>query len=171
MIQCRSIDVSTCSQFALRWRTEDEVVSGSGETSCGNTRCKHHDIMNQNATSSSTHKRSKLALHTLELPFGYSEDGEAKSALVKVVLCDKCVKKIMWKREQAKKALAPGSRSDSVKSLSLEKKAEGSLHESSNPSLSRNGPDTRHDERGTHRRRRSRSLSPSRDPDKRHKRR
>jgi protein FRA10AC1 len=122
------------------------------------------DQIDRSAVSSSTHKRSKVALHTLELPFGYSEGGEIKSALVKVVLCDKCVKKIMWKREQAKKARASGS---------LESLAEGSLHESSKQSLSPTGNSKQGnlDERGTHRRRRSRSLSPSRDPDKRHKRR
>jgi protein FRA10AC1 len=146
------------------------VVLGSGQGTCGNTRCKYHDIMDQidrPAVSSSTHKRSKVALHTLELPFGYSEGGEAKSALVKVVLCDKCVKKIMWKREQAKKARASGSVE------SLEQKAEGSLHESYKRSLSLTGDSKqgKPDERSTQRRRRSRSLSPSRDSDKRHKRR
>ena len=30
------------------------------------------------------------------------EQGESKSALVKVALCEKCVKKLMWKREKEK---------------------------------------------------------------------
>ncbi|KAL0954423.1 hypothetical protein HGRIS_003409 [Hohenbuehelia grisea] len=76
-------------QFALRWRTENEVLSGAGETSCGNTRCEHH---------ASTAQLPKLT--TLELPFAYQEHGEAKSALVKVVLCPRCLKKLMWKRDK-----------------------------------------------------------------------
>ena len=34
----------------------------------------------------------------------YEEQGETKSALVKVVLCGKCVKKLMWKRQKEKEA-------------------------------------------------------------------
>ncbi|KAJ7592849.1 folate-sensitive fragile site protein Fra10Ac1, partial [Mycena floridula] len=77
--------------FALRWRTEEEVLSGAGEESCGNTRCKYHDASRRIPT-----------LTTLELPFTYSEEGESKSALVKVVLCDRCLKKLMWKRTKEK---------------------------------------------------------------------
>ena len=78
-------------QFALRWRTEAEVLLGAGETSCGNTRCVHHDV---NAPMPS--------LSTLELPFVYEEQGQTKSALVKVVMCERCVKKLMWKRQKDK---------------------------------------------------------------------
>ncbi|KAG6856502.1 hypothetical protein H0H87_003695 [Tephrocybe sp. NHM501043] len=66
--------------FALRWRTEDEVLSGAGETTCG----------------------SPPGLTTLELPFAYEEHGENKSALVKVVLCPRCFGKLMWKRRKEK---------------------------------------------------------------------
>jgi protein FRA10AC1 len=45
-------------------------------------------------------------LATLELPFAYAEHGQTKTALVKVVLCAKCVKKINWKREHDKAAAA-----------------------------------------------------------------
>lgn len=41
-------------------------------------------------------------LKTLELPFSYEERGERKLALVKVVLCDKCCGKLMWKRRKEK---------------------------------------------------------------------
>ena len=41
-------------------------------------------------------------MKTLELPFAYVEKGENKMALVKVVLCDKCCKKLMWKRNKEK---------------------------------------------------------------------
>ncbi|KAF9489624.1 hypothetical protein BDN71DRAFT_1401318 [Pleurotus eryngii] len=78
--------------FALRWRTESEVLSGAGETSCGNTRCEHH----------AAPEGSGPRLTTLELPFAYEEHREAKSALVKVVLCPKCRKKLLWKRQKEK---------------------------------------------------------------------
>ncbi|KAG8785002.1 hypothetical protein FRC16_002028, partial [Serendipita sp. 398] len=80
--------------FALRWRTEAEVVSGAGESTCGNTRCKHHDpekdkkLLFHTQPSSSRRNKESPNLNTLELPFGYVEDGQLKSALVKVVLCD-----------------------------------------------------------------------------------
>ncbi|KAI0789861.1 folate-sensitive fragile site protein Fra10Ac1-domain-containing protein [Abortiporus biennis] len=80
--------------FALRWRTEKEVISGAGETTCGNTRCPFH--------SSEHVEELRPSLKTLELPFSYEEDGENKFALVKMVLCDKCCRKIMWKRNKEK---------------------------------------------------------------------
>jgi protein FRA10AC1 len=45
-------------------------------------------------------------LVTLELPFSYVEHGEDKFALVKVVLCGKCCKKLMWKRTKEKEISA-----------------------------------------------------------------
>lgn len=66
-------------------------MSGAGETTCGNTRCAHH-----------TADEQMPPLSTLELPFAYEEQGEAKSALVKVVLCGRCVKKLLWKRQKEK---------------------------------------------------------------------
>ncbi|KAJ7270809.1 folate-sensitive fragile site protein Fra10Ac1-domain-containing protein [Mycena rebaudengoi] len=80
--------------FALRWRTESEVLVGAGETSCGNTRCRHH------------HEQRGIALSTLELPFVYAEHGQTKSALVKAVLCARCVGKLMWKRRKEKAGAA-----------------------------------------------------------------
>ncbi|KAH9998793.1 folate-sensitive fragile site protein Fra10Ac1-domain-containing protein [Russula compacta] len=82
--------------FALRWRTEAEVLSAAGENTCGNTRCKHHN--NQDAT---------VQLSTLELPFAYEEHREHKTALVKVVLCPRCSKKLMWKRDKEKSGQPP----------------------------------------------------------------
>ena len=90
-------------QFALRWRTESEVLSGAGENSCGNTRCKHHN--NQDTATQLT---------TLELPFAYEEHGEPKSALVKVVLCPRCLKKLMWKRNMDKEGQAPTSTEEPI---------------------------------------------------------
>jgi protein FRA10AC1 len=84
-------------QFALRWRTESEVLSGAGERSCGNTRCPLH-------TPPPDEEDRIPGLATLELPFAYEEHGEKKSALVKIVLCARCVRKLMWKREREKAA-------------------------------------------------------------------
>lgn len=67
------------------------MLSGAGENTCGNTRCKHH-----------TNQDTAVQLSTLELPFAYEEHGEHKSALVKVVLCPRCLKKLMWKRNKEK---------------------------------------------------------------------
>ena len=44
-------------------------------------------------------------LSTLEVPFAYVERGEQKSALVKLVLCPSCVKKLTYKRRKEKEAL------------------------------------------------------------------
>ncbi|KAJ7472849.1 folate-sensitive fragile site protein Fra10Ac1-domain-containing protein [Mycena latifolia] len=68
-----------------------EVLARAGETSCGNTRC---------ATSPRGPARTPLS--TLELPFTYAEHGEAKSAFVKAVLCEKCLGKLMWTRRKEK---------------------------------------------------------------------
>jgi protein FRA10AC1 len=40
----------------------------------------------------------------MELPFSYVERGETRvrEVMVKVVLCERCVKKLMWKREREK---------------------------------------------------------------------
>ncbi|KAF9453494.1 hypothetical protein P691DRAFT_719673 [Macrolepiota fuliginosa MF-IS2] len=93
--------------FALRWRTESEVLSGAGESTCGNTRCKYH-YSSTPSLSLSRKKKKEPQLTTLELPFAYIEHGEAKSALVKVVLCPRCVKKLMWKRMKDKERTQAG---------------------------------------------------------------
>ncbi|THU99918.1 hypothetical protein K435DRAFT_837487 [Dendrothele bispora CBS 962.96] len=112
--------------FALRWRTESEVLSGAGESTCGNTRCKYHESRESESSSlsqsfrnpdwlsederedssgKSRSKKFKRPLTTVELPFAYVEHGETKSALVKVVLCEKCLGKLMWKRRKQKEEL------------------------------------------------------------------
>lgn len=90
--------VNSCLQVALRWRTEGEVVSGAGQLTCGNTRCAHHP------PAAHKSRQSPKTLVTLELPFAYVEEGERKSALVKVALCRRCQKKLTWKRDQEKLA-------------------------------------------------------------------
>lgn len=53
-------------QIAMRWRTEQEVVLGKGQFSCGNKHCKTEDD-----------------LHSWEVNFAYLENDEKKNALVK----------------------------------------------------------------------------------------
>ncbi|KAJ7745651.1 folate-sensitive fragile site protein Fra10Ac1-domain-containing protein [Mycena metata] len=97
--------------FSLRWRTEAEVLSGAGETTCGNTRCEHHDLRG----------RRPPPLTTLELPFAYTEHREEKSALVKAVLCEKCLGKLMWKRRKEKeRLLAEASEATNVEKPDLQ---------------------------------------------------
>lgn len=100
------------------------------------------------------------ALSTLELPFGYEEQGEQKSALVKMVLCERCVKKLLWKRRKEKE----GVEEESTGELKLHRKPDRSAVQVSRerePSgdQSRVGQ-TSQDSTLKKRRRSSRSLSP-----------
>lgn len=54
-------------QIAMRWRTEQEVVSGKGQFSCGNKTCPEAE-----------------GLRTWEVNFAYKEQEEKKNALVKL---------------------------------------------------------------------------------------
>ncbi|CAE6438128.1 unnamed protein product [Rhizoctonia solani] len=94
-------------QFALRWRTEPEVISGLGQFTCGNTRCAYHQADDDRPVP-------QPKLITMELPFGYVEDQEAKSALVKVVLCERCKNKLMWKREKDREVTELGEGDDRI---------------------------------------------------------
>jgi len=114
--------------FSLSWRTESEVLSGAGENSCGNTRCKHHN--NQDTATQLT---------TLELPFAYEEHGERKSALVKVVLCPRCLKKLMWKRNMDKGGPAPTSTEESIERGNKEEGVGGAEDETERSRRSRDG--------------------------------
>ena len=82
------------AQFSLRWRTENEVLDGTGEMTCANMRCEYH------CPHSAPNPPS---LTTLELPFTYEEKGVAKQALVKVIMCPKCVRKLMWKKTRERR--------------------------------------------------------------------
>nr|GAT55910.1 predicted protein [Mycena chlorophos] len=143
--------------FSLRWRTESEVLSGAGESTCGNTRCTHHDPRN---ADSETHKPKRGRLTTLELPFAYEEHGEAKSALVKTVLCEKCLGKMMWKKRKEREAAGSARRED--------REVDGDEDYGPAVPSARSGRDEgrKSDEPQT-RRRNSRSWSPARRPTER----
>ena len=72
--------------IGLRWRIEKEVVSGKGQFSCGNKKCDARD-----------------GLGSFELNFAYQENGERKSALVKVRACPTCADKLNFGRSAALK--------------------------------------------------------------------
>lgn len=90
------------AKIALRWRTAPEVVNGIGETTCASLRCAYH----QPIASGSTPRHgdgefrdegvSMPPLIAYELPFVYQEAGVRKEALVKVKVCSKCSKKLLW---------------------------------------------------------------------------
>lgn len=95
---------------------------------CGNTRCKHYNRISAKFDSRSEDK--KPVLTTLELPFAYVEHGESKSALVKVVLCEKCLNKLMWKRRQDRESKSdpdplPGSEQPAIKQEETERVVPG----------------------------------------------
>lgn len=58
------------NKIALRWRTEQEVVTGTGQFQCGSRHCGERDN-----------------LRSWEVNFRYIEKGEPLNALVKVRLC------------------------------------------------------------------------------------
>ncbi|KAJ6610704.1 folate-sensitive fragile site protein Fra10Ac1-domain-containing protein [Mycena sp. CBHHK59/15] len=134
--------------FALRWRTEAEVLAGAGETSCGNTRCVHH----------APGAPRPPPLSTLELPFAYAEHGETKSALVKTVLCERCFGKLMWKRRKEKAEAADGD-APAAGGVSVKREPE---EEDAGPKRRRKQPREQHEGDGDQRRRKrnSRSRSP-----------
>ncbi|XP_004306537.1 PREDICTED: protein FRA10AC1 [Fragaria vesca subsp. vesca] len=72
-------------KIGLRWRTEKEVVSGKGQFICGSKHCDKKD-----------------ALASYEVNFSYYEAGENKQALIKLVTCERCSKKLHYKRRKEK---------------------------------------------------------------------
>ena len=63
-------------KLGLRWRIEEEVLSGKGESICGALEC------------------DERAIKTFEVPFRYKEGDGVKSELVKLRICSKCAKKL-----------------------------------------------------------------------------
>ncbi|XP_071931700.1 uncharacterized protein [Coffea arabica] len=73
-------------KVGMRWRTEKEVISGKGQFFCGNKHCNN-----------------KEGLASYEVNFSYFEAGENKQALVKLVTCEKCAEKLLYKNQKEKK--------------------------------------------------------------------
>nr|GMD67498.1 protein FRA10AC1 [Ipomoea batatas] len=70
-------------KIGLRWRTEKEVISGKGQFICGNKHCNEKD-----------------GLASYEVNFSYVEAGENKQALVKLVTCERCAEKLLYKKRK-----------------------------------------------------------------------
>lgn len=68
-------------KIGLRWRTEKEVMSGKGHFTCGNRECNEKD-----------------GLGSYEVNFSYVEADESKQALVKLVACNICAEKLVYKK-------------------------------------------------------------------------
>ncbi|MCL7047316.1 hypothetical protein MKW94_009612 [Papaver nudicaule] len=85
---------STCTNHiaplpvGLRWRTEKEVLSGKGQFICGNKHCDEKDN-----------------LASYEVNFSYVEAGENKQALVKLVACERCAEKLVYRKRKEKELL------------------------------------------------------------------
>lgn len=72
-------------KIGLRWRTEKEVVSGKGQFVCGNKHCSEEE-----------------GLTSYEVNFAYFEAGENKQALVKLVTCERCANKLLYRKLKEK---------------------------------------------------------------------
>lgn len=80
--------------MALRWRTPSEVIASIGSSTCGSLRCAYHQPSSLDDLDAPPMPRLEL----FELPFAYEEGGQAKQALVKVALCVRCQRKLLWGR-------------------------------------------------------------------------
>ncbi|KAM0746389.1 hypothetical protein T439DRAFT_329835, partial [Meredithblackwellia eburnea MCA 4105] len=92
--------------IALRWRTEDEVLQGIAHLTCASMRCEFHlppPGLDEEPDPESTEPLVPTRLTEYETNFSYVEEGEKKSALVKVVLCKDCGKKLLYGREKKKR--------------------------------------------------------------------
>lgn len=93
-------DLSVPGRIGLRWRTRQEVLSGRGDRTCGNKRCRN-----------SSGVMDKLV--TLEVPFSYEEHGERKKELVKLRLCVNC--RPLLSHSTAKRSYTKGMTSPKTK--------------------------------------------------------
>jgi len=81
-------------KVGMRWRTEDEVISGKGQFVCGAEDCSE-----------------TKSLKSYEVPFAYVETGQKKHALVKLRVCPACATQLgattMHRNKQEKHQLQP----------------------------------------------------------------
>ncbi|XP_022691612.1 protein FRA10AC1-like isoform X1 [Varroa jacobsoni] len=71
------------NKIAFRWRTEQEVVVGKGQFSCGEKNCIND-----------------ADLRSWEVNFAYVEQNERKNALVKIRLCPDCSYKLNYRTQR-----------------------------------------------------------------------
>lgn len=96
------------NKIAMRWRTEQEVISGKGQFSCGDRNCKESS-----------------ELRTWEVNFAYFEKDEKKNALVKLRLCSECSFKLNYRfqRKEVTKKVAKRTSSSKLGGGSEKKKS------------------------------------------------
>ncbi|XP_064486795.1 protein FRA10AC1 homolog [Ornithodoros turicata] len=81
------------NKIAMRWRTEQEVIDGTGQFSCGEKKCKCSEGM-----------------RTWEVNFAYLEQNEKKNALVKLRLCSECSFKLNYRFQRKELTKQPEKR-------------------------------------------------------------
>lgn len=95
-------------KVGLRWRTRQEVVDGKGQFICGSLRCD-----------------AREGLASFEVPFSYSEGGQAKQALVKVRVCARHAYKLNYKKLQSMERSARKEAKRARKESKKRKREEG----------------------------------------------
>jgi len=141
--------------YAFRWRTENEVVEGTGQFTCGNKVCKKFV------------KKGLDELSSFEVMFNYKERGEKKSALVKIRVCEKCERKLNYhhKHKKAKKRKKKDKKEKAEKDRKQEYdfKEEGGIKEEA--ILIDSDDDTSHRDKSHRDKNRSRKRSRSKSPE------
>ena len=156
----------------------------STQLTCGSLSCKYHTPVYE-APEDEDDERPLVPrdIAPYQLNFGYMEQGKQKHALVKVMLCDKCKRKLTWKkdREREKAASAAIANANAEKAASREQRQSelGDEERSAQPVEAKHTPSHGRGERhrrehddadqktrqNTHRGR-SRSRSPQRNKDR-----
>ncbi|KAL7238217.1 hypothetical protein ACSBR2_004339 [Camellia fascicularis] len=88
-------------KIGLRWRTEKEVLSGKGQFICGNKHCNEKD---------------GLASY---------EEREDKQALVKLVTCERCAEKLLYKKMKEKEQLRKREKEELLKKRERSQSGDG----------------------------------------------
>lgn len=141
------------------------MLSSIGQRTCGHLRCRYH--LPPPPTTPSTAQidddeedESPLVetrLYTFQVPFGYVEEGVKKGALVKLVLCKECGKKLNYGR---------GKKGDSEESKGVDQGAMDGIGEGEDDYAPSRPPDLEREDRddnpGSSSRRRSASPPPRR---------
>ena len=72
------------------------------QLTCGSLQCRHHLPIDSPDGRTEDDERPLVprVLTPYQLNFRYEERGEIKAALVKVVLCDRCARKLTYKKDK-----------------------------------------------------------------------
>ncbi|KAI8022434.1 hypothetical protein LOK49_LG03G02903 [Camellia lanceoleosa] len=115
-------------KIGLRWRTEKEVVSGKGQFVCGNKHCNEKDGL-------ASYEESVilpifcliciLAEIVYNVNFSYFEAGENKQALVKLVTCERCAEKLLYKKMKEKEQLRKREKEELLKKRERSESGDG----------------------------------------------